>query len=285
MEAQSSLQVFVNGSFTSAPQAFLHISDLAIQRGYGVFDYFKVEGQNPLFLDDYLERFYNSASLMYLQVPYSKEDLRQIIGKLIRLNNLTVSGVKMILTGGYSEGGFEPSAPNLIIQQQPLVLPSIAKVTQGISIITHEYLRDLPVVKSINYTTGIRLLHHMKAQNAEEVLYHSNGFVTEFPRCNFFMVTQDNTVVTPAENILKGITRKNVMKLAARKYKVDARDIMLDEIMQAKETFLTSTTKRILPIVQVNGQLIGSGKPGPVSLELLQDLIALEQSVLAEPVK
>ena len=285
MESQAILQVFLNGKFLPASEAYLHISDLAVQRGYGVFDFFKVEKQSPLFLDDYLERFYASASLMYLPVPYQREELRQILQRLIGLNNLEISGVKMILTGGYSENGFDPAAPNLLIQQQPLVLPSSEKVAKGISIITHEYLRDLPVVKSINYTTGIRLLHHMKEQKAEEVLYYINGVVTEFPRCNFFIVTQDNTVVTPAHNILKGITRKNVMALAAKKYNVEERDITLEEVMQAKEAFLTSTTKRILPIVQVDGKLIGTGAPGAVTLELLQDLIALEQEVLAEAVR
>ncbi|GAB3204580.1 branched-subunit amino acid aminotransferase/4-amino-4-deoxychorismate lyase [Pontibacter aydingkolensis] len=285
MEAQSTLQVFVNGDFVPAQQAFLHISDLAIQRGYGVFDFFKADKHKPLFLNDYLERFYNSASLMYLPVPYTKDELRQILQKLISLNNLEESGVKMILTGGYSENGFDPAAPNLIIQQQPLVLPSKEKVKKGISIITHEYLRDLPIVKSINYTTGIRLLHHMREQNAEEVLYFNSGIITEFPRCNFFIVTEDNTLVTPAHNILKGITRKNVMALAAKKYKVVERDITLQEVKQAKETFLTSTTKRILPIVKIDGEVIGTGKPGPITLELLQDLMALEQEVLAETVR
>ena len=275
----ATLQVFVNNAFHPAPQATLHISDLAIQRGYGVFDFFKVDGKTPLFLEDYLDRFYSSASQMYLQVPLEREELKAILMELIKLNNLEESGVKMILTGGYSDNGFDPGKPNLVVQQQPLVLPGADKVEKGISIITYEYLRDFPVVKSINYTTGIRLLHHMREQQAEEVLYHSGGIVTEFPRCNFFIVTQDNVVVTPSRNILKGITRKNVMALAAAKYKVEERDILLEEVYQAKETFLTSTTKRILPIVQIDHRQIGNGKPGDITLELLQDLKALEQRV------
>ncbi|MBC5994555.1 aminotransferase class IV [Pontibacter cellulosilyticus] len=280
METKPTYHVFVNGDFMPAPQAVLHVSDLAVQRGYGVFEFFKVDRLTPLFLDDYLERFYNSASHMHLQVPHTKQELKQILEKLINLNNLEESGVKMILTGGYSENGFDPTAPNLVIQQQPLVLPSKEKVEKGISIITHEYLRDFPLVKTINYSVGIWLQHRIRERNAEEVLYFKDKIVTEFPRCNFFIVTKDNTVVTPAQNILKGITRKNVMALASKKYKAEERDITLEEVMQAKETFLTSTTKRILPIVQIDGNTIGSGKPGPVSLELLQDLINLEKHVL-----
>lgn len=282
MNDRAELQAFVNGAFLPLSQATLHISDLAIQRGYGIFDYFKASGQVPLFLDDYLDRFYTSASLMYLEVPYTKDELRAIISQLLQQNSIAESGVKMILTGGYSENSFDIAAANLIIQQQPLQMPSAAKVQQGISIITHEYLRDFPVIKTINYTMGIRLLHHMREQNAEETLYVSDGVVTEFPRCNFFIVTKENTLVTPAHNILRGITRKNILALAAKKYKIEERDISLAEVYAAQETFLTSTTKRILPIVQVNGKQIGTGTPGPVTLGLLQDLIALEHATVAE---
>jgi len=110
------------------------------------------------------------------------------------------------------------------------------------------------------------------------VLYHQNNIVSEFPRCNFFIVKKDNTVMTPADNVLHGITRKNILKLAASRYSSGEGTITMEDIHQAKEVFLTSTTKRIVPIVQVNDTLIGDGKPGSVSLSLLNDLIALEQA-------
>lgn len=257
-------------------QAFLHISDLAVQRGYGIFDFVKVHGNIPLFLDDYLDRLYESGRLMELEVPLSREELRSIIFRLTEMNALEVSGMKMIMTGGYSEDGFTPAIPNLLITQQPLTLPGQEKVENGIKIITHDYVREFPTAKTINYSMGIRLISKIKANGAEEVLYYRNGVVSEFPRCNFFIVRQDNTVVTPAENVLKGITRKNVMELAGRRYKVEQAAITLEDVAQAKEAFLTSTTKRILPIVQVDDAVIGSGKPGAVTSTLLQDLIALE---------
>ncbi|PIQ21491.1 MAG: hypothetical protein COW65_08740 [Cytophagales bacterium CG18_big_fil_WC_8_21_14_2_50_42_9] len=128
----------------------------------------------------------------------------------------------------------------------------------------------------MNYVTGIRLQQQIKEQGADDVLYHQNGVVTEFPRSNFFIVTPDNRVLTPPEDILKGITRKNVLELAGKKYQAEEGIVTLADIAQAKEAFTTSTTKRILPIVQVDGQLIGNGKPGVITLALLQDLIDLE---------
>ena len=101
-----------------------------------------------------------------------------------------------------------------------------------------------------------------------------------FPAVNFFIVKKDNTVVTPVDRVLRGITRKNILKLAAHRYKAEEGIITLDDIHEAKEAFLTSTTKRIVPIVQINNTLINDGKPGAVSLSLLEDLITLEQDDL-----
>ena len=281
MASNDKLFAYNLGQIVPLSEARLHISDLSVQRGYGVFDFVKVQQGFPLFLDDYLDRFYQSAQLMHLEVPLSREELKQVIADLIDRNQLPKAGMKMILTGGYSEDGFTPMNPNLLITQLPLTLPSAEKVAKGIPIMTHDYVREVPEVKTINYSIGIRLLQEQKASGSEEVLYAKNGIVSEFPRCNFFLVTHDDTVVTPAKNILKGITRKNVLTLAGKRYKTEVRDIRLEEVLQAKECFLTSTTKRVLPIVRVDDVLIGTGKPGNVSLQLLQDLIDLEEAQMA----
>ena len=270
------LYAFVNHQLEPYHQANLHVSDLAIQRGYGVFDFLKMKGTQALFMDDYLDRFFRSARLMELEVPLSRESLKEKVAELASRNNMEESGIKMILTGGYSENGFDPVEPNLLIIQQPLTMPAESKISQGIRIITHEHAREMAQAKTINYTTGIRLIKQIKSQGAEEVLYHFNGEALEFPRCNFFLVKQDDTVITPARGVLEGITRKNVLALAAKKYKAEAGIVTLADIAQAKEAFLTSTTKRILPIVQVDDKIIGDGKPGPVTKALLQDLVELE---------
>ncbi|WP_018477649.1 aminotransferase class IV [Pontibacter roseus] len=277
MQSNAKLFAYNLGGVVPLDQAFLHISDLSIQRGYGVFDFVKVHGNTPLFLDDYLDRFLSSAQQMELQLPLSREELKHTIFLLVQKNGLEVSGLKMILTGGYSDDGFTPVAPNLLITQHPLTLPTQSKVENGIKIITHDYVREIPTAKTINYSMGIRLISQIKAKGAEEVLYHRQGIVSEFPRCNFFIVRQDNTVVTPAENVLPGVTRKRVLEIAGRRYRAEQAKVTLEDIAQAKEAFLTSTTKRVLPIVQVDDTIIGTGKPGDVSLALLQDLIALEE--------
>jgi branched-chain amino acid aminotransferase len=269
---------FVRGEIISQEKAFLHISDLSIQRGYGVFDFFKVGGEHPYFLNDYLDRFYHSASVMRLVVPYERRDLKVIILQLIKQNELRESGVKMILTGGYSRDGYQVGESNLIITQQPLVLPANEQIDKGIKVITYEYVRDFALAKTINYTMGIWLSKLVADNNASDVLYHKNGTVSEFPRCNFFIVKKDGTVVTPAENVLLGVTRMQVMDLASKHYRCETATVTLEDLRTAREAFLTSTTKRIVPIVQIGDISIGNGKPGPVTIALLNHLVDLEKT-------
>ncbi|MBC6605582.1 aminotransferase class IV family protein [Hymenobacter sp. BT188] len=276
MPANQPLYAYIHGQITPLEQAFLHVSDLAIQRGYGVFDFFKVHAAQPLFLDYYLDRFYQSAQLMELTVPLARPALIEVIQALIRRNDLPLSGIKMILTGGYSADGYNPVEPNLLITQQPMMLPTPEQVERGIKVITHDYLREIPPAKTINYSMGIRLIKQIKAQGADDVLYHHQGVVTEFPRANFFLVKHDNTVVTPATNVLAGITRRNILALPEQPYSVAVGTVTLDDIYQAKEAFLTSTTKRVLPVVQIDDVVLGTGKPGPVTMALLQALLQME---------
>jgi branched-chain amino acid aminotransferase len=164
------MYAFVNSEIVPLEKAFLHVSDLSIQRGYGIFDFFKISEQHAYFLNDYLDRFYQSASILRLPVPLEREKLIDTIYALIEKNNVRESGMKMILTGGYSPDGYQPHHPNLIITQQALSLPQQDQLDTGVSIITNEYVREIPGVKTINYTMGIWLAEKVKNYNAYDVL-------------------------------------------------------------------------------------------------------------------
>jgi D-alanine transaminase/branched-chain amino acid aminotransferase len=269
---------FFNSEFLPADKTYIHVSDLATQRGYGIFDFFKVVNGRPLFLDDYFDRFYRSAEAMRLRLLLSRPELEKIIRELIAKNGLPDCGIKMILTGGYSPDGYEIASPNLIITQHKLSMPGPAVLEKGIKVITHEYVRDIPHVKSINYIMGIWLQKQVKDQQAADVLYHMNAQVSEFPRCNVFVVKEDGTVSTPRERTLHGITRKNILSLSGKRFMIQEGEVTLNDIASAREIFLTSTTKRIVPIVQVDDKTIGGGKPGQITLALLDELLALERA-------
>lgn len=268
---------YINNEFIPVEKASIHVSDLSVQRGYGVFDFFKVVDGHPYFLEDYLDRFYRSALRLRLKVPMDRNGLVKIITRLVAENKLASSGIKLILTGGYSPDGYEPATPNLIATQHALVLPDERIVAEGVGIITHEYVRDIPEAKTINYTMGISLLEKIRHAGAYDVLYHRDGIVSEFPRSNFFIVHRDGTVATAKKDVLQGITRKNVLSLAAKHFTAEESDITLEDVSDAAEAFITSTTKRIIPVTSIDGSKINDGKPGPVSRALLQHLIALEE--------
>ena len=272
---------FINQQFVEEDKACLQVSDLSIQRGYAAFDFFRTKNFIPLFLDDYLDRFFNSIALMHLQLTCTREELKAIIYELIKKNNLAESGVRMILTGGYSADGYQPAKPNLIITQQKIQLTTPEKFVAGMRIITHEYQRDLPEVKSINYLMGVWLQKKIKEQQAVDVLYHKHGIVSEFPRANVFIVDKNEKIITPSENILQGVTRRKMLELIEKKFVPEVRPLQIEEIINAAEIFMTSNTKRLLPITQLDDTIIGNGKAGRITALLNDAFIKMEDEFIA----
>ncbi len=266
----SKLFVWVNDSLIPSDEANLNIADLAVQRGYGIFDFFKTIDGKPVFLEDHLDRLYRSAVLMRLELKQSRDEIRDKIIRLIENNNLKDSGIKMILTGGFSPDGFNIAEPNLIISQQAFEIPRTMS-EKGISILTHEYQRQFSNAKTLDYLQAIWLQPILKEKKADDVLYYSDGLIRECPRANIFIVTKDQKVLTPESGMLKGVTRKQVLEISEVRYVTEARDVSLEELRNAGEVFITSTTKNILPVVQVDGYVIGDGNPGEVSRALAKE--------------
>ncbi|MDB4927293.1 aminotransferase class IV [Mucilaginibacter sp.] len=261
----------VNEEFLPAATASVLITDLAVQRGYGIFDFFKTIDGEPVFVEDHLDRFYNSAAAMRLPVDKSREELKSLLFTLIKKNGLLDSGIKITLTGGYSTDGYTLAKPNMIITQQPLTINKELN-TRGIKLITHPHQRQLAEVKTLDYLMAIWLQPLIKQKGADDVLYHNHGMVKECPRANFFIVTQDNQVITSADKILKGIVRKQVLNLYIDGITIREKEISLEDLKQCKEAFITSSTKNILPVTEIDGQIIGNGHAGDVTIALAEKL-------------
>lgn len=270
------MSVFLNDQFLENKDASLNIMDLSIQRGYAAFDYLRTVNGKPLFIEYHLDRFYASAEAMRLPLSKTKEELTGIIIELIKKSGLSQVGIRLILTGGYSPDAYNPAEPNLLITCNPQTLPLPEDFEKGISIITYEYQRDLPQVKNINYMMAVWLQPIIKEKKADDVLYYRDNKLTEFPRANLFIVSKENILITPSENILLGITRKKLIGLAIEFINVEERNISKEELYEAKEIFMCSTTKRILPIVRVDGMEIGDGHSGEITKELYTRFLSLE---------
>lgn len=272
------MAAFLIDRFVNNEEVKLHVSDLSMQRAYAIFDFLRTVKNIPLFLEDHLDRFYHSAAAMHLPVKQSREELTGIIHQLIQQAALPEAGIRIMLTGGYSTDTYTPAESNLIITCNPVRTATAEDFERGYSIITYPHQRELPHIKSISYLTAVWLQPMLKEKNANDVLYYNPQSVTEFPRCNVFIITKDHTLVTPAHNMLKGITRKQVLALASGFMKTEERDITLDELTEAAEVFLTATTKKIIPIIKINNRAINNGKPGPLTRKLYEQFLLLEKS-------
>jgi branched-chain amino acid aminotransferase len=266
MQLKSSKYSLLNGEFHPAATASLGIKDLAIQRGYGIFDFFKSIDGKFLFIEDHLDRLYFSAAQMHLPLKHSREELKALLQSLMEKNELPDSGMRITLTGGYAEDGYTLAQPNIIITQQAFMNPEFDP--QGLRLITHPHQRQLAEVKTIDYLMAIRLQPMIKQQGADDVLYHDQGMSRECPRSNFFMVNHQNEVMTSATGVLKGVIRKHVLNFKIDGLTLVERDFSLNELRQCKEAFVTSSTKNVMPVSSIDGQKIGTGQAGEVTRAL-----------------
>ena len=255
-----------NNRFIPYEDAKLHVSDIGLQRGFGIFDYFvEMNGRIP-FLEDYLDRFYRSAEMLNMEVPLDREMMKEKIGYLLQQNKFGTSGIKLLLTGGYSEDLYSPSTPNFMILNLP-ILHQPGDFGEGVKLILLDYRRHIPEVKTLFYLPSIALFPKLKETGAVEVLYHHNGLISETTRANIFLVKKES-LVTPSHGVLRGITRMHVLEVAGDLMPVEEREVKLEELWESNEVFITGTSKHVAPIVEIEGRKIGKGKPGAMTAEI-----------------
>ncbi|MEO6979934.1 MAG: aminotransferase class IV, partial [Mucilaginibacter sp.] len=219
-------------------------------------------------------RFYNSAKEMHLDVSLSRAELRNAIDEVMERNNMPNSGIKLLLTGGYSEDGYKMGRANLIILQYPLGFKEGNQGETGLKFATVNHQRQLPSIKTIDYLMAVRLHPFMKENGFDDVLYHNNGIITECPRANFWIVS-GNEIITAANNILRGITRSKVLDFKVDGYTIVERDFTLDDLTNAQEAFITSTTQYAYPVAAIDRKFIGDGKIGLVTRQVKEQLLKL----------
>jgi D-alanine transaminase/branched-chain amino acid aminotransferase len=244
-----------------ASSAALPLTDLAIRRGYGAFDFLRVEHDVPLFLDDHLARLERSADLLGLAPRPAPDDLRAHVLDVIEANQESSFGMQLFLTGGDPDDGFAPGRPRTLVLIVDLPHYPESHYRDGVRLLEHRYERDLPVAKTTNYFTAVRHARALREAGAADLLYHDGRHALETTRCNLFVLGADDRWVTPGEGVLPGITRLHMLQALGDE--VELRELPLDELYGAREAFLTSTTKGVMPIVEVGGRRIGDGRPGP----------------------
>lgn len=260
---------FIDGRIAPADEPCLPADDLGLQRGYAVFDYARVYKGKLFHMRDHLARLRRSAAALHLVVPYTDAEIVDIAHSLVTRLDLDNQGLRMILTGGpaHSPDLFEKPRLVLIAEELPEYPRDSYEI--GVKLLTCEFQRELPHVKTTNYLTAFRLAPLKKEMNAFELLYTWRGKVLECARDSFFVVRGD-TLVAPKEDVLESITRKVIVEIVEGRFEVKERDILVDELETVDEAFLASTSKQVVPVVRIDDQRIGGGNVGDCTRTIMR---------------
>jgi len=261
---------YLNGEYVAASQATLRLNDLGIVRGYGVFDLLRTYDGKLFKLHEHVLRLQRSAAAIGLDLPYAPEEIEQIARETYARNQLANATIRIVVTGGAADDFMTPpNRPTLAVLIEPIAPSSNDQYTKGVKLVTTELERIMPTVKSLNYITAIMAMKEAKKAGAVEALYRTkDGRVTEGTRANFFII-RGQELITPQEEVLGGITRDVVLEIAEDDFQVRETPIAYAELETCDEAFITSSTKEILPVVQIDDITIGAGRPGPNTQKLM----------------
>jgi branched-chain amino acid aminotransferase len=262
---------FVNGEYVESGEAGLPLNDLGIVRGYGVFDLLRTYDGVPFKLREHVVRLMRSAQAIGLEMPWTVAGLEAIARDTYRRNDLADATIRIIVTGGASANFMTPQGnPSLAVMIEPVTPNPPVEYESGVKIVSVELARFLPQVKSLNYIGAIMAMKAAGRSGAVEALYRdARGRVSECTRSNLFALRGDQ-LITPSDDVLAGITRAVVLEIAADQFAVREAPLHYDELLACDELFITSSTKEILPVVQVDDHTIGRGEPGPRTRQLME---------------
>ncbi|MCF2506575.1 aminotransferase class IV [Dyadobacter sp. CY107] len=261
---------YFNGEILPIDSPIFKTNDLGLLRGFGLFDYFRTYNGVPFRWNDYWQRFENSARLLKLTLPVTQQVTEKVLADLHAMSGEQEVAFRFVLTGGYAPDSVHVVQPNFLIRTEPLPQDNPAGRLKGIKVLPYDYVRDLPEVKTTNYVHMVLMADELRRQQAADLLFHKDGEISELTRSNIFIFHGDK-LITSDRNILKGITRKVVMELAKPYFEVEIRPVLYKEVILADEVFTTSTTKWVMPVVQIGDLPVGSGEAGKRTL-LLQQL-------------
>lgn len=277
------MKVFINGRLVDKKDAKVSVFDHGFLYGDGVFE--GIRSYNCLIfkLKEHIERLFESAHTLMLQIPYSKAKIQEAIIKTLKANRLRDAYIRVVVSRGEGDLGLDPRKcrgnETLVIITDRITLYPEEYYQNGLEIITVPTIRNLPEalnpqVKSLNYLNNI--LAKIEAINAgfpEAVMLDSLGYIAECTGDNIFIVRKNNLYTPPqCMGTLRGITRDAVLDIA-KKLKIPTHEhvITRHELYISDECFLTGTAAEIVPVVKIDGRIIGKGKPGPLTKKLSQE--------------
>jgi branched-subunit amino acid aminotransferase/4-amino-4-deoxychorismate lyase len=274
---------YLNGHIIPLDEAKIGIGDIGLWRGYGLYDGLTAVGNKVFRFEDHWDRFISGARSLDISIPVNKEECQEVMEDLLKKCGYQRSIIRVVLTGGEVIDGVEynPDKPtfSIVVKEWAPLAKEIYE--KGAKLITHQFQREMPEVKTTNYIRAVNLQKLRKDKGAIEILFHHNGNVLEGSTSNIFLV-KNNILITPSPGVLKGVTRKAVLEIASEKgLQVEERVVGKRELLDADEVFITSSFKDIVPIVEIDSSTINKGKVGKVT----KDLMASFSMMLYLPIK
>ncbi len=282
------MKVYLNGKLVDRKEAKISVFDHGLLYGDGVFEGIRSYNGLILMCQEHIERLYESAHTLMISIPLTKSQMIKAIIQTLKDNKLKDAYIRVVVTRGEGDLGLDPKKckgqGSVIIITDKIVLYPPALYQKGLEIITVPTVRNLPEalnprLKSLNYLNNI--LAKIEAGNSgfdEAIMLDPHGFVAECTGDNILIV-KNNVIKTPSQGRLTGITRDCVLDLAKKsRIKTEETLITRHEIYVADECFLTGTAAELIPVVKVDGRVIGGGKPGKMTLKLMRQFRQLTKS-------
>jgi len=288
------MKVFIDGKYYDELDAKISVFDHGLLYGDGVFEGIRAYNRRVFKLKDHIDRLFNSARAILLEIPMSPEEVTNAVLEACRENKIRNGYIRLVVTRGRGTLGLNPKSckrPSVIVIADKIQLYPPEFYQRGLDIITVPTTRNLhsalnPAIKSLNYLNNI--LAKIEANNGrceEAVMLNAEGFVAECTGDNLFIVKNGELFTPPlSAGALYGITRQTVIELAGEAgLKVSEPNLTRYDLFNADECFLVGTGAELIPVVNIDVRVIGTGKPGPITRRLEEDYHALTK-VSGEPI-
>ncbi|HTV75547.1 MAG TPA: branched-chain-amino-acid transaminase [Candidatus Baltobacteraceae bacterium] len=288
------MKIFIDGKYLDERSAKISVFDHGLLYGDGVFEGIRAYHGRVFKLKEHIDRLFYSAKAILLEVPLSHSALMKATIETCRANKLRDGYIRLIVTRGVGNLGLNPrncKKPSVIIIADKIQVYPAELYARGMDIVTVPTVRNLhsalnPAIKSLNYLNNI--LAKIEANNAgveEAVMLNSEGFVAECTADNLFIMKNGEMSTPPlSAGALYGITRQTVIELAKEAgLKISEPNLTRYDLFNADECFLTGTGAEIMPVIKIDGRVIGDGKPGRLTRRLTDDYHALTK-VSGEPI-